>query len=213
MKLLKTLSIVLLAALARHAGATEYMLSGPVLAVSGATTASPIAVTSATHSYVTGDVVRISGVQGIQCANGDWSVTVTGATTFTLDNSVGVGCGTYSGGANDTVQVLGARGNVTGPWFDLPGGSYARVYVYGSAAVTGTVAIQAAPNPYAFGTPVNVPTVAILNIPNPPVTTSSGQVTSSTVTYGRVRAAVTGWTVGTAYAVIEAYAADGRRIW
>jgi hypothetical protein len=66
------------------------------VAVSAATNASPIAVTTATHGLTTGDTVYISGVTGNTAANGQWQVTVTGGTTFTLDGSTGNG--TYGTG-------------------------------------------------------------------------------------------------------------------
>lgn len=190
------------------ASATEYMLSGPVIAISGATTASPISITSAAHSYVTGDVVRVSNVEGIPCANGDWIITVTDATHFTLNGSVGVGCGTYSGGAADTVQALGARANGSSAWYDTSGATYVRIYVYGSAAVTGVVTIQGTSSSYAYGTPVNTPAFTLATVTNPTTTGEYWFVTS-----GRVRVTVSGWSAGTVYGLIEAYGQDGRRIY
>ena len=44
--------------------------------------------TSAPHGMSTGAPVDISGVLGTVAANGSWTITVTGASTFTLDGSV-----------------------------------------------------------------------------------------------------------------------------
>ena len=67
--------------------------------ISGATAASPIEITtSADHNYSTGDLVYIRNVYGVLQANGTWIVTVTGARTFTLNNSSGTG--TYTGGSS-----------------------------------------------------------------------------------------------------------------
>ena len=67
-------------------------------AIAGATNASPIVVTSANHKLSTGTRVTIAGVGGNIGANGNFTVTSTGADTFSLDGSTGTGVYT-SGGA------------------------------------------------------------------------------------------------------------------
>ena len=57
--------------------------------VSNATNASPIAITVIAHGYSTGNRVSLSGVQGNTAANGEWTITVTDANTFTLNGSTG----------------------------------------------------------------------------------------------------------------------------
>jgi hypothetical protein len=57
--------------------------------ITGATNATPISITCATHGYSTGDTVVITGVTGTTSANGTWEITNTGANTFTLNGSVG----------------------------------------------------------------------------------------------------------------------------
>ena len=60
--------------------------------VSTVTNASPISVTTtANHGMATGDQCFISGVTGTTSANGYWTITSTGATTFTLNGSSGNG--------------------------------------------------------------------------------------------------------------------------
>jgi hypothetical protein len=67
------------------------------LAITGATNASPIAITTASaHGLSTGNNAIISGVLGNTAANGAWVITKTGANTFTLNTSVGNGA--YTGG-------------------------------------------------------------------------------------------------------------------
>ncbi len=67
------------------------------LVVTAATTATPIAVTTASaHGASTGDLVFISGGLVMTSINGTFNVTVTGTTTFTLDQSVGSGTYTAS---------------------------------------------------------------------------------------------------------------------
>jgi Tc toxin complex TcA C-terminal TcB-binding domain/Neuraminidase-like domain/Salmonella virulence plasmid 28.1kDa A protein len=73
-------------------------LAGPTLAITAVAAGSPIAVTTAAiHNLVTGQQVSISGVGGVAAANGTWTVTVTGPTTFTLDGSAGAGSYTAGG--------------------------------------------------------------------------------------------------------------------
>lgn len=64
--------------------------------VSGATNAGPIEITSFNHGLATGDRVAIDGVLGNTNANGNWTVTVTSVSKFTLDGSTGNGA--YAGG-------------------------------------------------------------------------------------------------------------------
>lgn len=77
-------------------------VNGPVpgvsnLAMTAATNATPIAITTASaHGLATGNYVTISGVLGNTNANGTFVITVTGASTFTLNGASG--SGTYTGG-------------------------------------------------------------------------------------------------------------------
>jgi hypothetical protein len=59
------------------------------VAVTGASNASPIVVTSAGHSLNTGDAISISGVAGNTAANGTFTVTKVDANTFSLNGSTG----------------------------------------------------------------------------------------------------------------------------
>lgn len=69
--------------------------TGPVpgvsnLAITAATNATPIAITTASaHGLATGNYVTNSGVLGNTNANGTFVITVTGATTFTLNGATG----------------------------------------------------------------------------------------------------------------------------
>ena len=66
--------------------------SGISVAVSGATNAIPIVMTTVAHELVTGDLVTITGVQGNTTANlSDKAVTVVSATTFSLAGIKGNG--------------------------------------------------------------------------------------------------------------------------
>lgn len=69
--------------------------------ITGATNATPIAITVANHGWSTGDVVSINSVGGNTAANGTWIITNTGTNTFTLDGSVGNGAYTSGGTAQN----------------------------------------------------------------------------------------------------------------
>jgi hypothetical protein len=58
-------------------------------AITGATNASPIVITSAGHGFATGDFVAITGVTGNTAANGLWQITLSDANSFSLNGSTG----------------------------------------------------------------------------------------------------------------------------
>jgi hypothetical protein len=68
------------------------------VSVTGATNATPIVITTSTaHNLATGTRVAITGVLGNTAANGNWTITSTGANTLSLDTSVGNGAYTSGG--------------------------------------------------------------------------------------------------------------------
>jgi hypothetical protein len=67
-------------------------------AITGATNASPIVVTSASHGLTDGTYVTVSGVVGNTAANGTFTVTRVDGNTFELDGSTGNGSYTSGGG-------------------------------------------------------------------------------------------------------------------
>ena len=74
-------------------------------AITGTTDATPVEVTTAAHSYVTGEEVYISGT-GIAALDGKyWTITFTGATTFTLDTSTAPGSTSATGTAERVYEV------------------------------------------------------------------------------------------------------------
>lgn len=95
-----------------------------------ATNATPIVITKSGFGYFpTGTVVTISGVEGNTAANGTWTITRTGANTFSLDDSVGngvfSGAGTITIASEDAVYIdaqtsgkhdvkLGGSGTISG---------------------------------------------------------------------------------------------------
>lgn len=90
--------------------------------VSGLTPGTPISITTTTtHGLATGMTVNVSGVVGTTAANGTWTITVTGASSFTLNDSSSA-TSYVSGGTVGTGRFV----NVSP--YDA-GGNPARVYV------------------------------------------------------------------------------------
>ncbi len=86
--------------------ATQGWVMGPArprtLTVTGATTPTggkAIVVTSASHEFVTGDVVAVHGVRGARGVNGVWTITVLDDDRFELDASHGTGA--YQAGTGE----------------------------------------------------------------------------------------------------------------
>lgn len=107
----------------RPADTTAYAaldVIGVNLAVSGATNATPIVITSATHSLTDGDPVTISGIVGNTAGNGDFFAHVLSATTFSLFSDATLatpvaGNGAYSsGGAVARLFKLTGMGRIVG---------------------------------------------------------------------------------------------------
>ncbi len=97
-----------------------FNLSGGT-AITDASNASPIAITSAGHGLSTAHFVVIDGVVGNTAANGFFRITVTGTDTFTLDGSTGNGAYTSGGtwtrvtGPNPRAKLIdeaGAQGRI-----------------------------------------------------------------------------------------------------
>jgi hypothetical protein len=75
--------------IANAAGSTDGTVSNPVTACTATT---PIAITTQNpHLMVTGDYAYVAGIQGVNGSNGYFQITKTGASTFTLNGSVGTG--------------------------------------------------------------------------------------------------------------------------
>ena len=94
-------------------------------AITGATNANPILITSTGHGFSTGNLVVIAGVLGNTNANGEYAITVVTANTFTLTGRTGNGGYTANTG---TVYALPKSSNGT----VIPSGS----------GITGRILIQ-----------------------------------------------------------------------
>ena len=74
------------------------------VAIASSTNATPIEITTATaHGYATGDTVIIGSHLVNTAANGTWTIIKTGASTFTLNTSVGNGVGGATGTATRAI--------------------------------------------------------------------------------------------------------------
>lgn len=76
-------------------------------AITAATQANPVAVTSAAHGYTTGQVIQVEGVVGMTQINDRfYTVTVVDANTFTLDGVNGTGYTAYTSGGSAKTGVF-----------------------------------------------------------------------------------------------------------
>lgn len=89
----------------RDAQSYQINTSSPATgAITNATNAAPIVVTSAGHGLATNDFVRVAEVGGNTAANGDWQIIVVDANTFSLNGSTGNGAYT-AGGRWDKIEA------------------------------------------------------------------------------------------------------------
>jgi hypothetical protein len=77
--------------------------------VTGATNASPIVITEATHDRSTGDIVTVHDVGGNTGANGTWPIVVVDASTYSLTGSVGNAAYTSGGKVFEEPNNLDAQ--------------------------------------------------------------------------------------------------------
>lgn len=112
--------------------------------VTGATNASPIVITAASHGLTTGQKVTIASVLGNLAANGTFSITNVSANTFSLDGSTGNGAYTSGGTWKTTgfytceIAATAANGYAQGQFFDV-------------LVIANIGAVDVAYGPYRFG--------------------------------------------------------------
>ena len=93
--------------------------------VTGATNASPIVITAASHGLTTGQKITIASVGGNTAANGTWSIIRVDVNTFSLTTSTGNG--SYTSGGTWTTTGLyevsltptTANGFAVSGWYDV----------------------------------------------------------------------------------------------
>lgn len=118
--------------------------------VTGATNASPIVITIASHGFETGDQATISNVLGNTASNGNWSIIVIDADTFSLTGSVGNGA--YTSGGTCVIRRVGSRCALIAVW----GG---RIVLSGLATDPNNIFMSAVGNPFDWNYSPDVQTV------------------------------------------------------
>lgn len=95
-------------------GGTMPAQESEVGTIIGATNATPIVITITAHGYETDDQAVITGVLGNTAANGNWTITVLTADTFSLTGSVGNGA--YTSGGTCVIRRVGSRCSLMAVW-------------------------------------------------------------------------------------------------
>lgn len=95
-------------------GGTMPAQESEVKTITGATNTSPIVITIVEHGFETGDEAAISGVLGNTVANGNWSIVVLNADTFSLTSSTGNGA--YTSGGTCVIRRVGSRCSLIAVW-------------------------------------------------------------------------------------------------
>lgn len=107
----------------RPSNTTQYTAGDAIApvtkAITAATNASPMVITSTAHGLSTGDRVTIAAVGGNTNANGDWVVTVLTANTFKISSEAGYLTGTFIAGnaaytSGGTIQKMLRLADVVG---------------------------------------------------------------------------------------------------
>jgi hypothetical protein len=130
--------------------------------VTGASNASPIAISTAQpNGLLTGMQVSVSGVLGNSAANGTFTITVSGATTFTLDGSAGNGAWT-SGGAVTSSDPTAVQAIVSQALANDPA-TIQTIVVQGLATAAGVTANVVTPTLLKTGVlPLDAATIGLL---------------------------------------------------
>ncbi len=205
-----TLALVILAlVIGPIADASTVMIVGPAVAISAATAATPIVVTTALQGVVQGDWVYVKGVQGLPQANGIWQAGSVTSTTVALSGSVGLGQGPYTTGGSLTPLVV--HGLAAGPWFPVGTADRVDIQIWNATSGNATINIEGTAQP-------NVRVGLNGNITSPSSVLSTVTNVDSTGTYvligggstkpipAFIRLAVTAQpTPGSFYALIDAY--------
>lgn len=89
-----------------------YWASNPISNVSGASGSMVRVTFTSVHGMSSNQVLRVRGVQGMTCANGDWQVVVVSTTAVDLYKSVSDGS-TYTSGTGQGAVTAGNFGHIT----------------------------------------------------------------------------------------------------
>lgn len=131
-------------------GGTMPAQESEVKVITDATNDDPIVVTIVAHGFETGDQAAVSGVLGNTAANGNWSITVLTADTFSLDGSTGNGA--YTSGGTCVIRRVGSRCALIAVW----GG---RIVLSGLATDPNNIFMSAVGDPFDWNYSPDVQTV------------------------------------------------------
>jgi len=193
------LALLLATVVASKAGAGVIAVKGPWLAITAASNAQPIVVTTATHGLSVNDWVEITGALGNTNANGVWRCNAVATTTCTLSGAVGNG--TYTGGGR--MRALGVIAATAGPWYDLSRADHGYVHLWSTSTSTSIVTIEASSQP-VLGKPPS-PAVILTTVTN---VANAGSYYVLPV-LSNIRVNVSTLSAGTVYAIIEGFAGSG----
>lgn len=113
--------------------------TGTAVNITGISKASQAVVSAASHSFVVGDIVEITGVVGMTGANGKWYVVATAAGTFTITYDSTNADTWVSGGTAKKMTTVTGCGIKSGSGFD------------GSAAEIDTTTLCSKAKEYGLG--------------------------------------------------------------
>jgi hypothetical protein len=86
--------------------AAGYNVTPSVLTITGVTNTTPVQIqTNVAHGRSTGDQVQLASIGGQPSANGEYTITVTGSNTFTLNNTRAIVSEAYTSGGTATFYV------------------------------------------------------------------------------------------------------------
>lgn len=118
------------------------------LTVTAASNANPINITTSTpHGLITNQLVGVYGVQGNTNANGGWTITVTGPTTFNLNGAVGNA--TYTSGGIISVPSALPASPTSSPQGFFEGSSVVAIGNDGVTSALGNTLTAASSTPFA----------------------------------------------------------------
>jgi hypothetical protein len=185
------------------------MITGPQVAITAATAATPIVLTTDLQGLVQNDWVYVRGVQGLPQANGVWQCGSVTSTSCTLTGSVGLNQGPYTQGG--ALIPLTVHGLVAGQWFPVGTADRVDIQIWNATSGNATINIEGTAQP-------NVRVGLNGNITSPSSVLSTVTTADSTGKYvligggstvpipAFIRLAVTALpTPGSVYALIDAY--------
>jgi hypothetical protein len=194
------------------------MLKGPQLAVTAATNATPVVVTTAAHGLAAGDFVLITGAIGNEAINGVRKCSAVAATTCTLQSqnldgtfSNVAGSSAYVSGA--VLTPLGVVATGSSAWYDCSQCMKTAIFVWSPPGAVATVKIEATAQAVADAAAPPAPASLLTTITNPDSGAAGNGYFSPAVNADYLRVTVSAWTSGTIYAILTCERSNGSKVW